>query len=86
MNNENVQSFVDGMINTHLVKQVEFIKNVRMDHYFAFEDLTFLNLHILNKSRKEIDVRNFMKSIDTSIINRIYKEDVDLYDTPTSTF
>ena len=78
MRTENVQYYVEKMIDTHLVKQIEFIKDIRIDHYFRFEDLSLLNLNIINKSRCEVNVRKFIKDIelDISQIDLIYKEDL----------
>ena len=77
MNNNNIQNFVDNMIDEHLVRQIEFIKNIRIDY--------FLNFNNLNKLIKKVNIRNknvdekMIIQIDYEIIQNVYEKDQEIY-------
>lgn len=78
MTTNNIEYYLN--IDTHLINQIEFIKNIKVDYMFNFDDLINLNLKIVNKSRDYIDVSGFINknNIDLSIINTLYREDLSL--------
>lgn len=80
MNNNNIQNFVDNMIDEHLIRQIEFIKNIRIDYFLNFD-----NLHNLINKIKKVNIRNknidekMIINIDINALNAVYAKDEEIY-------
>jgi hypothetical protein len=77
MNNNTIHHFVDNMIDEHLVRQVEFIKNIRIDYYLNFDYLHNL-IQKINSRNKNINEKTIIK-IDINTLQNVYKTDQEIY-------
>jgi len=80
----NITLSIENMVDEHIVKQAEFIKNIRIDYYFPMIYLKYLNLQHINAvpdgdSASRIDKIIKSKNIDFNEIKNIYEEDYLLY-------
>jgi len=93
MDNDNVIDYVDSMVDEHLVRQKEFIKNIRIDYLM---DIKLLGTHTGEENfyASEIDPLGFDKlnftlkhyireqtilKIDPEIVNTVYEKDTELF-------
>lgn len=74
--NKNLRFYVENKKDEHLVKQIEFIKNIRIDLIINIESISKY-FEISNKSIKNIENKF---NINDEIIRNVYKDDIEFYE------
>ena len=76
INDSNLKLYVDNMIDEHLVKQSEFIKNIRIDMLVNME---IISKHLKTIVNKSLNIKHNINIKDDVIMN-VYKSDIEIYE------
>ena len=78
MDNDNVIDYVDSKVDPHLVRQKEFIKNIRIDYLMDMKLIDMLGFNKLNFTLKHYFKEQTILKIDPEIVNKVYEKDTEL--------
>jgi len=78
LDNNNVIDYVDSKVDEHLVRQKEFIKNIRIDCYVDIKLIGTLGFNKLNFTLKHYFKEQTIIKIDSKILNKVYVKDIEL--------
>lgn len=76
INDSNLKLYVDNMIDEHLVKQSEFIKNIRIDMLVNME---IISKHLKTIVNKSLNIKHNI-NIKHDVIMNVYKSDIEIYE------
>jgi hypothetical protein len=79
MDNDNVIDYVDSMVDEHLVRQKEFIKNIRLDYLMDITLIDKLGFDKLNFTLKHYIKEQTIIKIDPEIVDKVYEKDAELF-------
>ena len=79
MDDNNVIDYVDSKEDPHLVRQKEFIKNIRIDYLMDIKLIDTLGFDKLNFTLKHYIKEQTIIKIDFKILDKIYEKDTELY-------
>jgi len=78
MDNNNIIDYVDSKVDEHLVRQKEFIKNIRIDYLMDIKLIDTLGFDKLDFPRGYFEEQTIIK-IDPKIVNKVYEKDTELF-------
>ena len=79
MDNDNVIDYVDSMVDEHLVRQKEFIKNIRIDYLMDIKLIDMLGFDKLNFTLIHYIREQTILKIDPEIVDKVYEKDAELF-------
>ncbi len=79
MDNDNVIDYVDSMVDEHLVRQKEFIKNIRLDYLMDITLIDTLGFDKLNFTLKHYIKEQPYINIASKMVNKAYEKDTELF-------
>ena len=79
MDNDNVIDYVDSMVDEHLVRQKEFIKNIRIDYLMDIKLIDTLGFDKLNFTLIHYIREQTILKIDPEIVDKVYEKDAELF-------
>ena len=79
MDNDNVIDYVDSMVDEHLVRQKEFIKNIRIDYLMDITLIDTLGFDKLNFTLKHYIKEQPYINIASKMVNKAYEKDTELF-------
>ncbi len=79
MDNDNVIDYVDSKVDPHLVRQKEFIKNIRIDYLMDIKLIDMLGFDKLNFTLIHYIKEQTIIKIDPEIVDKVYEKDAELF-------
>ena len=79
MDNDNVIDYVDSKVDEHLVRQKEFIKNIRIDYLMDIKLIDTLGFDKLNFTLIHYIKEQTIIKIDPEIVDKVYEKDAELF-------
>ena len=73
----NLCRMVDNMVDTHLVRQISFVKGIKIDYYLPFVRLRDIPVHE-NASKSDVKETKRIRDIPNRIIDSVYASDIKL--------